>query len=178
MKRLRRILSVLPVIGLFVLGIHSNLQGGGLEPQPGTESVSERRPVSYSWPHGDDNERLKKALKDASIPFSTRADETGREWIEWSQDYDVVIQQIQTELFGEEPPGGRSVTFIGGGKEGFIKWLSFNNISYTIMVHHGDEYVVWNACDSDRVYEYEHFSKVKPYLRPSTQEGKVPQPIC
>ena len=111
----------------------------------GSGPMTKGPPVGSRMVHHSDadmNERLKKELTRAGVPFTLETRE-GKEYIAWSAEHNAAAEAAQTRAQAVLA-GGRSVHFSDAtGQKRFTDWLARKGIKYEIVKARGEDYVVW-----------------------------------
>lgn len=121
---------------------------GGIAKGPSVGS----RSVHYSDP--DMNERLKKELAKAGVPFTTETRD-GNEYVGWSADQNVAAEEVQRRLHEGPFPGGRNSHFPDAKlQKEFTDWLTRKGVKHEVVKNRGEDWVYWEATDADLVREF------------------------
>jgi hypothetical protein len=118
---------------------------------------SEPVEINVSYTNPEYQRMLKKALKNAHIPYAIVQGKDGKEYVQWDRKDANAVQKVKDQLFGVAPPPGRSIAFEGEMNQRFKDWLAKNKIDYTTTTHFGTEYVIWAQEDSPRVEGFGYF---------------------
>jgi predicted small lipoprotein YifL len=90
-----------------------------------------------------EQQRLKRALQSANLPFETHKDSEGREEIWYESRFRDQVTQIRDELFGVPPPMGRSISLGGERNAAFVEELKKRNASYWSVTYRDLEFIAW-----------------------------------
>jgi hypothetical protein len=117
-----------------------------------SDPAKERKLVSESYSFSDPakQERLKRELAAAGVPFTTETFE-GQEHISWEARYAPQANAVRTAVLGPDLPQGRHIAYDAEGQAKFKQWLTQNGIPYSTLEKDGREYVVWEDNVDDKV---------------------------
>lgn len=117
---------------------------------------TQSRMLSESISYGDanDQERIKKALSNAGIPYRVVVRERAQEFVEWDAQYSSQVERIKESLF---LPSGRNLRMDAERQSRFKAWLNSNGVPYRTMTEQDGEYIVWEEADAERVRSWEEF---------------------
>ena len=121
-------------------------------------SKSSDRPVStrassYSDPAMQ--QRLKEELAKAGIPHELEVTD-GREFIKWSLEHDVAVEDIKQKKVDRTYGDGRNASFPDPAlRQEFTDWLTRKGIRYEIVTSSdGREFVVWAEGPKELVRQF------------------------
>lgn len=123
----------------------------GCELRTRTESSTLLESVSYS--DATKQLRLKDALSRSGIPYKIEIDD-GKEFVRWETAYSAQVRRVQDSLF---LPPGRNIHMDSDRQSRFKAWLEQQGIPYRTMPEGGDEFIVWDETDAERVRSWEEF---------------------
>jgi hypothetical protein len=105
--------------------------------------------IRYEDPR--EHQMFREALERAQVPVTVERRD-GKDYFTWPREHDAAVTQIASNLFGDTPPRGRSISMQPKEElEEFKNWLRANDIRFTTQISHGREFVVWEAADTARV---------------------------
>lgn len=97
-------------------------------------------------------EDFKAELKKSDILFMLALNDKGKEYVYWNRKHDALVEKIKIKITGTTPPNDRSKR-INGIYSNLVQDIMNSNIPYTITKSLGEEYIVWQEEDSDKVNE-------------------------
>lgn len=149
---------VLVVGGLLVIGYSIVRLGDGWHmmvgwptPYPGTRTGAVTRSVNYSDPAMQ--QRLKEALREASIPFSVKMQD-GKEFVGWAPEHNDAAQAVDARIKAG-PLGNRNVHFPDAKlREEFVGWLRQKGVKHEVAKMDGKDFIGWDEGAGDLVREF------------------------
>ena len=112
------------------------------------------RPTLISHSNPDALLRVKDALRDAGIPFSTEMRD-GREFVTWPPEHNAKAEAVIGGIGGRSVGGGRNAHFPDPAlQKQFTAWLSERGIKHEIVRSYGEDYVVWDPAAGDLVRQF------------------------
>jgi hypothetical protein len=116
---------------------------------------SESKTLSESVSHSDaaKQQRFKEALSRSGIPFEVEIKD-GREFVHWEAAYSAEVRRVEDIIF---LPPGRHIHMDADRQSRFKAWLDVQGIPYRTMLDGGDEYIVWDDVNADRVRAWGEF---------------------
>lgn len=117
-------------------------------------------------------EDFKAELKKSGIPFMLSLNDKGEEYVYWNREHDDLVEKIKIKITGTSPPNDRSKR-INGIYSDLVQDIINSNIPYTTMKSMGEEYIVWQEEDFDKVRELFEIRKRKAIKRRDNILSKI-----